>query len=246
MIVFLIMQLLQTNAEPIVVDRLIKQPVTSDSLPVTPNITAKQLPTIQLTKVAPLETDKIEKDKTIVENSIQIGANVQDVSVIKQPIVAAIIATDVIVKKAIVKKIIAKKENVTETSNVVEKNIEKANIQVNVQPNILNDATIRAQLTSAISQREPTDNLQHAGYFQSLSKVLLFSHIKNRSGETIYHRWYYKNKMIANVALSIGSDSWRTNSSKRIGQNMQGAWHVEIVSEQNDVLWRLNFDVVRQ
>lgn len=229
------MQLLKTNAEPVLVERLIKQPVTSDNLPVIPNITAKQLPTIQSAKVVPLETHKTEQDKTIVENSIHMSASAQDVSVIKQPIVDVIIATEVN----------AKKENVTEAVNVAEKNIEKADIQVNVQPNIFNDATIRAQLTSAISQREPADNLQQSINLQSLSKVILFSHIKNRSGETIYHRWYYENKMIANVALSIGSDSWRTNSSKRIARNMQGAWHVEIVSETNDVLWRLNFDVVR-
>ena len=104
---------------------------------------------------------------------------------------------------------------------------------------------VRAQLTSSIVNREPIDNLNREISQQLLQKVLLFSHIKNHPGEKIHHRWYYQIKMMADVVLFIGGDSWRTHSSKRIAKNALGSWRVEIVSENDVVLFQLKFEVVR-
>ena len=49
------------------------------------------------------------------------------------------------------------------------------------------------------------------------------------SGDYVEHRWYYGDKLMATVPLTLGGPRWRTFSSKRIIRTWEGEWRVEIV-----------------
>ncbi len=89
----------------------------------------------------------------------------------------------------------------------------------------------RAQLTSAIEDKEPVDDLgqQVTGNSDTLNQLMFFTHITNGKGATIEHRWLFEDKELARVSLPVGSDSWRTYSSKRLLPLWQGDWRVEVL-----------------
>jgi len=68
-----------------------------------------------------------------------------------------------------------------------------------------------------------------------------FTQIKEAKGKTIYHRWLFKNKVMALIPLEINSNLYRTWSSKRMTSAWQGEWTVEILNDQQDVIYRQTF-----
>ncbi|XOV80177.1 MAG: DUF2914 domain-containing protein [Aestuariibacter sp.] len=87
----------------------------------------------------------------------------------------------------------------------------------------------RAQLTSAVENKEPVDDLGSLvfGRPNTIEKVLYFTHVTDMAEKTLVHRWILNGNVVAEVELSIGSDNWRTYSSKRIAPGMSGNWRVE-------------------
>ena len=74
-------------------------------------------------------------------------------------------------------------------------------------------------------------------------KLYCFSKIRGgNKGDSIEHRWYHGNRLMATVPLKVGSQSWRTFSSKRIIRVWQGDWRVEIV-HKGGVLDTLRFTI---
>lgn len=96
----------------------------------------------------------------------------------------------------------------------------------------------KAQLTSAVENRQPVDNLQDdvVGKTDIITKVYFFTRISTLGGKQISHRWFYQGQLQAEVPLNIGSDSWRTYSSKRIKPDWQGDWQVQVWHEQEMLL----------
>ena len=92
----------------------------------------------------------------------------------------------------------------------------------------------RAIVTSAIESREPVDNLDTVS---GLDKVYFFTEVINSANTMITHRWFLNGKLEAEVVLKIGSDRWRTYSSKNlVYPNHAGNWQVEAVDQDNQVI----------
>lgn len=89
---------------------------------------------------------------------------------------------------------------------------------------------VRSQLTSNIENREPTDNLE--GLVQShkneIKRVYFFTQVAGLENQQIIHRWLYEGEEKAAVTLNIGSDSWRTYSSKSLPSYWHGKWQVQV------------------
>jgi len=100
----------------------------------------------------------------------------------------------------------------------------------------------RAQLTLAISGREPTDNVTSIS-LSSDKKLFLFTQINQKKDQVIYHRWMFNDKQMAQIKLHIGSDQWRTYSSKTFNRQMLGQWQVNVVDENEQILKSIKFDV---
>ncbi|MBC3766481.1 DUF2914 domain-containing protein [Neptunicella marina] len=102
----------------------------------------------------------------------------------------------------------------------------------------------RTQLTSAIVNREPVDDLANqVEVGQDIVTVYFYNQTRNLKGQQLLHRWFYQGELKAEVSLNIGSDYWRTYSSKRIRPDWSGQWQVQVVLN-NGVVASHNFSVV--
>ena len=60
---------------------------------------------------------------------------------------------------------------------------------------------------------------------------------------TIYHNWYYKDKIISRFKRSLQPPRWETYSSHKIGSKVKGPWRVEITEDNGNIISVLRFGV---
>ena len=103
---------------------------------------------------------------------------------------------------------------------------------------------IQAQLTTAIDDRLPVDDLQGLVSVppSSITKVYFYTQISELNAKQILHRWLYKQEPMAEVVLDIGADNWRTYSSKQIRSDWVGDWQVQVVDGEK-VIFEYDFNV---
>lgn len=105
----------------------------------------------------------------------------------------------------------------------------------------------RAVLTSGMANREPVDALghtyQHSG--EAYDRLTFFTQIMNHDGRAVNHRWYRNGELDSEVTLAIGSDSWRTYSTRQISYMSTGDWSIRVVNDRGDELVRYSFSVQR-
>ena len=92
----------------------------------------------------------------------------------------------------------------------------------------------RAQFTTAIDQREPTDDLSQLP--GTASQVYFFTELRGMEGQQVIHRWEYNGQVMAEVGFDVGSARWRVWSSKSLMPAWGGAWTVSVVSGSGEVL----------
>ncbi|NND65442.1 MAG: DUF2914 domain-containing protein [Gammaproteobacteria bacterium] len=104
----------------------------------------------------------------------------------------------------------------------------------------------RAQLTTAVQDREPMDNLGNAIDLNAtpIEKVFFFSELSNLANQKVVHRWVFKDQTAASIAFNVGnSNSWRVYSSKTLAEWMTGDWRIELVHSNGTVLENFSFKV---
>lgn len=101
----------------------------------------------------------------------------------------------------------------------------------------------RMKFCRAIKDREPH---QPAAKFPSdIEKVYCFTVILNAGEEThVVHRWYRKEKLMAEVKLTARGEYWRTWSSKRMLPEWAGGWRVDVAAADGRTLKSLSFELV--
>lgn len=80
-------------------------------------------------------------------------------------------------------------------------------------------------------------------FSSSVEQLCCYSRIINGKGSSITHVWYYNDKEMARVELSVGADSWRTWSSKKILPEWTGFWRVDVLSEERNVIASKEFAI---
>ncbi len=70
-----------------------------------------------------------------------------------------------------------------------------------------------------------------------------FTRIKGGKGGEVVHAWIHEGHTRARVPLKIGSDSWRTWSTKRILPSWTGHWEVKVMTPDGMVLRSISFTV---
>ena len=107
-----------------------------------------------------------------------------------------------------------------------------------------------AQVTvrDAIMATEITDRLpQGVGvqFDSTVGEVFAFTRIVGADGDTrVQHKWYYNDRLMADITLSVRSNNWRTWSSKKVLPEWAGDWRVEVVDEDGSVIEVLRFTVI--
>ena len=100
----------------------------------------------------------------------------------------------------------------------------------------------RAQFTTAIQDREPTDDV--ATLSSNNDKIYFFTELVNFNGATITHRWEYQGKTMAEVNFNVGGSRWRAYSSKNIKPEWTGVWSVTVLNEEGIPLKMSSFEVI--
>jgi hypothetical protein len=75
-------------------------------------------------------------------------------------------------------------------------------------------------------------------------KVFCFTRVHGMSPPTsVTHAWYYEGKTMARVDLTVGSENWRTWSSKSYLPAWTGSWEVKVLDPDGMVLGTAGFEV---
>lgn len=103
----------------------------------------------------------------------------------------------------------------------------------------------RAQLTSHLKDKLPTDRLASVVDLRgrSLIKVYFYTELKGLKGRRVYHRWYHDGKGVARVAIRPYRDDMNASSSKYISARMTGRWRVVVVDDKGRSLADAAFEV---
>jgi len=97
----------------------------------------------------------------------------------------------------------------------------------------------RAQFTSAVQDREPTDKV--TALTNDKTQIYFFSEIKDAANHKITHRWEHDGKVMSEVSFDVGSDRWRVFSSKTLDPSWTGEWKVSVVDETGGTLGASTF-----
>ena len=92
----------------------------------------------------------------------------------------------------------------------------------------------RALFAQSIVDREPVGEVVEMA--NDTSKIYFYTELRGLKGQSITHRWEYGGEPHAAVSFNIGSNRWRTWSSKNLQPNWTGLWKVSVVDEGGNVL----------
>ena len=96
------------------------------------------------------------------------------------------------------------------------------------------DAIKRATFTTAVVDREPTDDIDSLS--TAADQIFFFTEVVGMQGKQITHRWIYGDKVMAEVPFEIGGQRWRVYSSKKLLPAWAGTWKVDVVDDAGKTL----------
>jgi hypothetical protein len=87
----------------------------------------------------------------------------------------------------------------------------------------------RAQFTTGIADREPTDKVVVLD--DALSEIYYFTELRNLQGRKVTHRWEHDGQTISEVSFMVEGPRWRVFSKKTLTPSMRGKWTVFVVDQ---------------
>lgn len=91
----------------------------------------------------------------------------------------------------------------------------------------------RASFTTAVENREPANTVKQVP--ASTAELFFYTEVHDGSNQTLYHHWSLNGDPFVDVTLEIGSDFWRTWSSKTLiglGVKAGDTWAVSVTGAQ--------------
>lgn len=117
--------------------------------------------------------------------------------------------------------------------------------QVELSPVVSSQIQInRAQLGQSIKDRQIVGALDTV-VPKYIRQVAFFTEVENAKNQTIYHRWVYQDQVMATVALNIDSAKYRTWSTKQLTSAWEGAWHIDVLDNHKNVIFRHHFRYIQ-
>ena len=101
-----------------------------------------------------------------------------------------------------------------------------------------------AEFAMEIKDRTPLNIIEELD--NSFGKIYFFTNIRNLQGQSIRHRWIYKNKVMAEVEFDINGPRWRVWSSKNLWPTWLGEWSVEVLNANSEVLYTKEFNYIEK
>lgn len=98
-----------------------------------------------------------------------------------------------------------------------------------------------AVVCTGVEERAPVGA---SGRFDAgTAQLYCFTRITGAAGTKVTHAWIHEGTTRARVQLEVGSDDWRTWSSKRIAPGWTGDWEVKVLGSQGEVLATVPFRI---
>lgn len=108
--------------------------------------------------------------------------------------------------------------------------------------NRFSPAVKRFTLARAIKNKEPIGTVDSISMdAKGVAIIYAFSEIGDMRDRMLYYYWYHEGERVAKVPVHIGTDRWRSNSSKYINNKMQGEWLVELHADDDQILASAKF-----
>ncbi len=97
-----------------------------------------------------------------------------------------------------------------------------------------------SSITTAIENQQPVDRI--STYPADFGKLYCFTRIVGANSDTsVTHVWLFQGHEMARVTLPVGSENWRTNSSKRFLPQWAGDWQVRVLDAEGNELASIPF-----
>ena len=74
-----------------------------------------------------------------------------------------------------------------------------------------------------------------------VEKIFFYTNIRNLKGHTISHRWLFDGDEKAVINFNIKGNRWRVWSSKNMWYKWQGLWTVQVVKNNEEVIFERDF-----
>jgi hypothetical protein len=100
----------------------------------------------------------------------------------------------------------------------------------------------RAQFTSAVVDREPTDSVRRVSNDQR--RIYFFTELQGFQGQDLVHRWEHAGEVKAEVPFGVAGPRWRVYSSKELEPSWLGEWTVSVVDAEGNVAASESFEYV--
>lgn len=101
-----------------------------------------------------------------------------------------------------------------------------------------------AAVCTDVVDRQPVDS--GTSFSVSADRLYCFTRIVGAQDPTqVVHVWYFGDEERARVTLSVGGSNWRTYSSKQLQEHEIGAWRVEVLDADGNLLETVAFDVTQ-
>ncbi|WP_333795942.1 DUF2914 domain-containing protein [Rheinheimera sp.] len=99
----------------------------------------------------------------------------------------------------------------------------------------------RIVLAADMEQLEPGRPVAQLVAKKDIQRLYLFTELKGYAGQQLKHRWSFNGQMQTEAVLTIEDSPWRTYSEKWLLPDQLGAWRVEIIDQQQNVLYSHDF-----
>ena len=112
-----------------------------------------------------------------------------------------------------------------------------------VKTDIFMPAVKRCVLTQRMHGREPATVLSTTDDLTGLKQfsLYLFTDVRGQAGDTLHYIWKRNGKVVAKVRIPVGSDKWRSYSSKNFNTRLLGNWEVDITDNKGRLMARTHF-----
>ena len=157
------------------------------------------------------------------------------------------------------KGVISKQANIKITAvappeKVVKESEQEDNAAKHVKPNPVNSTSdlnshiSRAQLAQGVNKLEPFGEIKLPILVDTSKayEITYFTEVINMQGDTVFHEWLQEGNSVYKRKINIRGNRWRISTSKLFPYNSTGQWQVRIITQQGDVLNKVDFSVEKR
>lgn len=175
------------------------------------------------------------------------NAKIEKISVIKQPIPLKQETIKEVFSQT-PKEILIKEIPIVDSAPFVRSTDQQQEIMLIEEPalvtsELFNPHILRAQLAQGVSDKEPYGqvNLPVIVTAEKAEGLFYFTEIMNMKGFTVLHEWLFQDEPVYQRNFIIRGDRWRISTSKLFDNSYIGPWQVRTVTQQGDILHKIDF-----